>query len=162
MTARRAVLALALLPFTACEPGGHGDGSSANGTGMVVAKPATPPVSSAGTAPDAPAEWTMPEPRLNYNARQGRTLFLHYCATCHGEAGHGDGFNAYNLDPKPRDLATTEFQAQRSDAELAAVIRAGGGVSGLSTAMPPWERTLNERDIHNIVEYIRVLPPAAD
>jgi mono/diheme cytochrome c family protein len=104
----------------------------------------------------------MPEPDLSYNARQGRNLFRHYCATCHGEAGHGDGFNAYNLDPKPRDLATAEFQAQRSDDDLTAVIQSGGGVSGLSTAMPPWGRTLNARDIHNIVEYIRVLPTAME
>jgi mono/diheme cytochrome c family protein len=54
-------------------------------------------------------------PAAGYNVREGGVLFRHYCAVCHGGEGHGDGFNAYNLDPKPRDLADPAFQAQRSD-----------------------------------------------
>jgi mono/diheme cytochrome c family protein len=103
----------------------------------------------------------LPLPDLGYNAREGRVLYRHYCITCHGEDGHGDGFNAYNLDPKPRDLADSAFQAKKSDDDLAAVIRSGGGVAGLSTGMPPWGRTLKERKIHNLVDYLRTLPSAS-
>jgi mono/diheme cytochrome c family protein len=106
--------------------------------------------------------WSLPQPELGYNARQGRILFRHYCVTCHGVQGHGDGFNAYNLDPKPRDLADREFQGRRSDEELGAIIRSGGGVAGMSTGMPPWGRTLNERAIHNLVVYLRNLPTTAE
>ena len=35
---------------------------------------------------------------------EGKRLFAHYCATCHGERGQGDGQNAYNLDPKPPEF----------------------------------------------------------
>ena len=35
----------------------------------------------------------------------GKATFQHYCQTCHGETGAGDGFNAFNLDPHPRDLS---------------------------------------------------------
>ena len=51
-------------------------------------------------------------------------------STCHGDDGHGDGFNAYNLDPRPRDLADPAFQAAHSDAELTGVIRSGGPAAG--------------------------------
>jgi cytochrome c oxidase cbb3-type subunit 3 len=84
-------------------------------------------------------------------------LFNHYCAVCHGAEGHGDGFNAFNLDPKPRDLADPEFQVARSDDDLSDIIRSGGAVAGLSNAMPPWGRTINERGIENIVTFLRTL-----
>jgi len=120
-----------------------------------------------GADPSAPvaasaAPPTLTVPDLGYNAREGRALFRHYCVTCHGAEGHGDGFNAYNLDPKPRDLADPAFQAERSDDDLAAVIRSGGGVAGLSTGMPPWGRTLAERQVRNIVDFVRTLKGASD
>lgn len=105
------------------------------------------------------ASAALPEPDLGYNAREGRALFRHYCAPCHGEEGHGDGFNAFNLDPRPRDLGAADFQAQRSDEDLASILRTGGGAAGLSSAMPPWGRTLNQRGIENLVRYLRTLRP---
>lgn len=110
-----------------------------------------------GSAGESPA--AAPE-LLSYSAREGRALFQHYCATCHGPEGRGDGFNAYNLDPRPRDLADPAFQAQRSHDDLAAIIRLGGGAAGLSTAMPPWGRTLNHRQVQNLIVYLRTLPAA--
>jgi mono/diheme cytochrome c family protein len=100
---------------------------------------------------------TLPIPDLGYNAREGQALYRHYCLNCHGEVGKGDGFNAYNLDPRPRSLADSTFQAQHSDSDLVAAIRSGGGAVGLSTGMPPWGRTINERQISNVVEYLRTL-----
>ena len=82
-----------------------------------------------------------------------------YLPTCHGEEGRGDGFNAYNLEPKPRDLGDPAFQAQRLDEDLAALIRIGGGAAGLSTAMPPSGRVLNPRQIDQLVAYLRTLQP---
>ena len=119
-----------------------------------AAKPATQVLPAA--AKEAVAA-VLPVPDLGYNAREGRALYRHYCLTCHGEEGHGDGFNAYNLDPKPRDLADPAFQAKSTDDDLLAVIRSGGGVAGLSTGMPPWGRTLDERSIRNLVDYLRTL-----
>lgn len=101
-------------------------------------------------------------PALGYNARQGRALFEYYCATCHGITGRGDGFNSYNLDPKPRDLTDHDLQTGRTDEDLAAVIRSGGGAAGLSTGMPPWGRTLDELQIRNLVVFLRLLPQLAE
>ena len=117
---------------------------------------------SAGSPAPTPTAWVLPEPDLGYSAREGRALFGHYCSTCHGAEGHGDGFNAYNLDPRPKDLGDVSYQAGHSDAEIADVIRGGGPSAGLSTAMPPWGRTLNPRQIGQLVAYVRTLKPEED
>jgi mono/diheme cytochrome c family protein len=88
----------------------------------------------------------------------GKVTFTYYCQTCHGETGAGDGFNAFNLDPRPRDLSDPEFQKKKSDADLADAIRRGGAGVGLSALMPPWGRTLSPRQIDELVLYLRTLP----
>jgi len=103
--------------------------------------------------------WETPIPGRAYREREGDRLFQHYCAICHGETGGGDGFNAYNLDPKPRDLSDTAFQGSRTDEEIAEVIRLGGGAAGLSGNMPPWGRTLTERKIGYLITRIRAMKP---
>jgi len=120
-------------------------------------RPAPPEATTGGTGETAAA---FPAPELGYNAREGQALFRHYCAPCHGEEGHGDGFNAFNLDPRPRDLGAPELQAQRSDEDLTSLLRTGGGAAGLSSAMPPWGRTLSERQIQSLLRYLRTLRPA--
>lgn len=127
--------------------------------GMVLVAVAVGCRAPADRLPPRASAWTLPLPDAGYNVREGRALFQHYCSICHGAEGHGDGFNAYNLDPKPRDLGAADFQAKRSDEELAAAIRSGGGASGLSASMPPWGRSLGERQIRNLVLYLRTLSP---
>ncbi|HEY5611179.1 MAG TPA: cytochrome c [Thermoanaerobaculia bacterium] len=97
----------------------------------------------------------------SYTVREGRVLFTHYCAGCHGTEGEGDGFNAYSLDPKPRDLADPKLQNERTDEDLVGVIRLGGAAVGLSTGMPPWGRALSAREIRNVVAFIRTLRTAS-
>jgi mono/diheme cytochrome c family protein len=96
-------------------------------------------------------------PVETYELRLGRGVYRHYCVTCHGETGAGDGFNAYNLDPRPRDLTDPAFQKKKSDADLADAIRRGGSGVGLSPLMPPWGRTLSQRQIGDVIEYVRTL-----
>jgi mono/diheme cytochrome c family protein len=100
--------------------------------------------------------------------RLGRETYGHYCQSCHGETGAGDGFNAFNLDPRPRDFSDALFQKKKSDAELADAIRRGGSGVGLSPLMPPWGHTLSARQIDDVILYVRALrkapepqPPAA-
>ncbi len=105
-------------------------------------------------APAAPAE-------PSYELRLGHDVYRHYCQTCHGETGAGDGFNAFNLDPHPRDLGDPAFP-KKPDADLADAIRRGGSGVGLSPLMPPWGRTLSAQQVAEVVLYIRSLkrPPA--
>ena len=110
------------------------------------------PVQPADAAPTSPP---------NYETQLGRDVFAHYCATCHGDAGAGDGFNAYNLDPHPRDLSDPAFQKTKTDAQLADTIRRGGAGVGLSSLMPPWGRTLTERQVAEAVLYVRSLKKTA-
>jgi mono/diheme cytochrome c family protein len=109
------------------------------------------------TARLASAATATPAPAPTYEARQGKLVYDHYCATCHGDSGAGDGFNAFNLDPHPRDLSDPAFQKTRSDADLADAIRRGGAGVGLSALMPPWGHTLSERQVGQLVAYLRTL-----
>ncbi len=90
----------------------------------------------------------------SYEVRLGADTYNHYCATCHGDKGAGDGFNAFNLDPHPRDLSDPSFQ-KKTDADIADAIRRGGAGVGLSALMPPWGHTLTSRQIDDVILYIR-------
>jgi cytochrome c oxidase cbb3-type subunit 3 len=104
----------------------------------------------------APAKANAPAPP-GYELRLGKETYRLYCQTCHGETGAGDGFNAFNLDPHPRDISDPEFQKKKSDADLADVIRRGGSGAGLSALMPPWGKTLSEAQIREVILHIRTL-----
>jgi len=101
------------------------------------------------------------ETALTYEAQQGRVVYRHYCQTCHGDAGAGDGFNAFNLDPRPRDLADPGFQKAKTDQDLFDAVRRGGAGVGLSPLMPPWGHTLSPRQIDEVVLFIRSLKKKA-
>src|SRR6266498_3531699 len=80
-------------------------------------------VTACSERPSASKPVTAKAPVDSYELRLGKGLYSHYCQTCHGETGAGDGFNAFNLDPRPRDLSNPVSQ-KKSDAELAAEISA--------------------------------------
>jgi len=64
-----------------------------------------------------------------------RSLFIRYCADCHGSSGHGDGPAAASFRPPPADL--TRSKLSRSD--LIRVIDGGRPVRGHgSGSMPAW------------------------
>lgn len=115
---------------------------------------AAAPATAGPTAPGAPAD-------LSYELRLGRSVWVHYCQTCHGEAGGGDGFNAFNLDPHPRDLSDPAFQDKKSDTDLREAVRRGGAGVGLSPLMPPWGRTLSPREVEQVLLFVRSLKRTA-
>ena len=92
-----------------------------------------------------------------YELQIGKQVFQTYCAGCHGDAGQGDGFNSFSLDPHPRDLGDPAFQKSKSNADLADAIRRGGAGVGLSSLMPPWGRTLDAKRVDAVVLYVRSL-----
>jgi len=94
---------------------------------------------------------------ISYELRLGRANYQHYCQTCHGETGAGDGFNAFNLDPRPRDLSDAAFQKKKTDADLTDAVQRGGAGVGLSSMMPPWGRTLSKQQVEQLVLYLRSL-----
>src|SRR6266487_2331961 len=77
---------------------------------------------------------------LTYAESQGKHLFGHYCATCHGDEARGDGQNASNLNPPPPDM-TASKDAQDA-ALLRRVIAEGSAAVGRSPLSPPWGHNL--------------------
>ena len=86
-----------------------------------------------------------------------KRLYLHYCSVCHGAEGKGDGFNAYNLDPKPRNFTDSTFLSKADSAYVVKVIEGGGRAVELSAMMPPYGRTLTAEEIEKLAEYVLFL-----
>jgi mono/diheme cytochrome c family protein len=95
---------------------------------------------------------------LSYGEGQGKHLFAHYCATCHGDEAKGDGQNASNLNPAPPDL--TASTNARDAAYLHRVIAQGSAGVGRSALSPPYGRNLTRQQIDYLVAYCRALARA--
>ncbi len=88
---------------------------------------------------------------------QGRPLFLHYCAACHGVSGDGDGYNAEQLGKEPAELSDKKFIAKKKDSQIYRVIKFGGQGVKKSHLMPEYGHTLSEEEIWSLVAYVRHL-----
>jgi len=100
-------------------------------------------------------------PGWTQNLAEGRKLYASYCSSCHGDKGKGDGIAAGSLPVKPRDHTNGAVMNQLTDQALTDIISKGGGAVGKSSFMPAWGTSLNEKDVREIVAYIRTLavPP---
>jgi mono/diheme cytochrome c family protein len=92
---------------------------------------------------------------LSYVESQGKHLFLHYCATCHGDGALGDGQNASNLNPPPPDMAASK--TTRDATLLRKVITEGSAAVGRSPLSPPWGRRLSRQEIDYLVAYCQAI-----
>jgi mono/diheme cytochrome c family protein len=91
---------------------------------------------------------------LTYEERQGRVLYVRYCTVCHGAEGKGDGFNAFNLDPRPRDLSDKQYMSAFTEERLYQTIELGGRGMNKSPSMPSWGGRLNRQEIRYIIAYV--------
>ena len=66
----------------------------------------------------------------------------------------GDGYNAYNLEPKPRDFTDSTFLIKADSAYVVKAITGGGLAVDLSAMMPPYGRTLSADEIVKLAEYV--------
>jgi mono/diheme cytochrome c family protein len=85
----------------------------------------------------------------------GSKTFGRYCATCHGTTGQGDGTGGAKLSPKPSNLTDAEWKHGSSDAEIFAVIHDGAK----DTGMKGYASRLTEKEIWDVINYIRSLGP---
>jgi cytochrome c553 len=92
---------------------------------------------------------------LSYEERQGSVLYMKYCAVCHGKEGKGDGFNAFNLDPRPRDFSDSSYMAALSDAQILQTISGGGRSVNKSPLMPSYGWTIDNRQVRYVAAYVR-------
>lgn len=121
-----------------------------HGTKETAAQPTVDTTLAQNAAAITPS--TLP---LTYEQREGKYFYDRYCAVCHGDKGAGDGFNAFNLDPKPHSFADSSYFAAISDASFQQVIALGGRGVNKSVLMPSYGATLHRRDISYVVAYLR-------
>jgi len=89
---------------------------------------------------------------LNIVQAKDKKLYQQYCSVCHGEEGKGDGFNAFNLNPKPADLNEV---CKVNEAEyIIRVVTEGTKAVGKSSLCPPYGRTIQMEGINAIISYI--------
>ena len=93
----------------------------------------------------------LPEFRIT----KGEVLYSRYCIFCHGEAGEGDGLNAFSIPVKPFSLSNRELMTQKSNDELEKVIIFGGSSQGLSKYMPSFGNTFTAFQVKHLLEFIR-------
>lgn len=80
-----------------------------------------------------------------------------YCTQCHGVEGNGKGVNVRDMSVVPRDHTDAKSMSGRSDETLFKAIKEGGASIGKSVLMPPWESTLSDEEIQDLVQYLRML-----
>ncbi len=98
---------------------------------------------------------TMAQPRGD--AKNGHELYLEKCVLCHGSQGEGwDWGKKVTRPPVPvPDLA--EVVPKRSDQFLFDAIKGGGEAVGKTRFMPRFDFQLSDREIWDLVAYMRSL-----
>ncbi|MEE9278534.1 MAG: cytochrome c [Myxococcota bacterium] len=148
---------LLLLPLLA---GACGDAAPPSGAPPQVEQLPEEPAPSEGP-PEAPAPEpapaSVPAGDLRGDAANGQALYGLYCATCHGQAGKGDGPASQVLDPRPRDHTAAAYMGSLSDEYIYQVIRDGGASVGKSPLMAAWGAVVPEPGLRDLVAYVRSL-----
>jgi mono/diheme cytochrome c family protein len=88
----------------------------------------------------------------------GTDIYQNKCIGCHGPNQDGNGPNAISLNPAPRNLRDVPFMQAMSLNRISTSIHKG--VPG--TAMPRWEGTLSEDQIHDVIAYVFSLTAPTD
>jgi mono/diheme cytochrome c family protein len=101
------------------------------------------------SVPQVAAQRSNPVAADAASVQEGERLYQANCALCHGGRGLGNGPAARSLPVRPANLVARV--PWHSDGDLAWVIADGRG------PMPAWKGTLSERQIWEVVSYLRVL-----
>jgi mono/diheme cytochrome c family protein len=97
-----------------------------------------------------------PVPATAASVNAGRASFDTYCALCHGTDGKGNGPLA-QPNAKPQDLTDAAWVYGSTDGEIFDLIVKG--LVGPPVKMPAFNATLSERDLWNVVNFLRSLGP---
>jgi len=80
----------------------------------------------------------------------GKVVYNAQCLSCHGPSGKGDGPQAHDLNPKPRDLSDPAIQGQ-TDGSMFWKITEG------KKPMPTFGTLISEDDRWNVINFVRTL-----
>ena len=94
---------------------------------------------------------------------EGQKLYMTYCSSCHGDKGRGDGAAGKALPVKPADHTDGKLINSFSDEFLINIISKGGAAVGKSSFMPAWGGVLKDKQLQDLLAYIRsiAIPPKA-
>jgi mono/diheme cytochrome c family protein len=121
------------------------------------AKPATRGGASAGSA--AAKALKNPVAADAVSVDTGKGIFSKRCAACHGLQGKGDGPGAAMMkEVKPANLADAKWDHGGSDGEIFTTIKNGVGPK---FDMDAWDGRIPDKDIWNLVNYIKTLSAPA-
>jgi cbb3-type cytochrome c oxidase subunit III len=81
----------------------------------------------------------------------GRKLYQRHCSGCHGPRGKGDGGMALS-GGTPSDLTDDTWDYGSTDGEIFVVIR-----DGVSSDMQSYKDKLTEKEIWQVINYVRSL-----
>lgn len=94
-------------------------------------------------------------PAAAADAAKGKSVYMANCMACHGTAGDGNGPAAMALDPKPRSFAEAAFWVDKTNEQVASIVKSGRP----GTAMAPFPQ-LTEADMADLVAYLRTFEPS--
>ena len=85
----------------------------------------------------------------------GRGVYAKFCRSCHGAEGKGDGPGGAALkDVKPADFTDAKWDHGATDGEIFTTIKNGVGPK---FDMDSWDGRIQDREIWNLVNYIKTL-----
>ena len=90
------------------------------------------------------------------SVKAGQQAYSKNCRHCHGLRGRGDGPLAPK-NPSPADLTDAKWDWGASDGEIFALIM--NGVPAPKSEMKAMKGTLSDRDVWNIVNFLRSIGP---
>ena len=120
----------------------------------------TAPLATAADPKEAKEKLGAKEKQEKGDPKKGKEKYMENmrCSACHGDSGKGDGPAAIALNPKPRNYTDCAVMSKKSDAELFKVIKEGGPAVGLSPLMAPFGGQLNDKEVWDVVAFIRSIP----
>ena len=86
------------------------------------------------------------------DAQGGRTIYEKHCLPCHGPEGRGDGQFGKITSPPAADF-TSAASKKKTEAELLSTIENGRP----PTAMEAWKGQLSDRQIQDVLAYVKSL-----
>jgi mono/diheme cytochrome c family protein len=98
---------------------------------------------------------------LRQSILNGERIYQRLCYHCHGRQGKGDN-NDYmaSIGHKPADHSDLAAMQKLSDEEFFIALRDGVKDERGWFTMPPWQSVLTDREMRDVIVYVRNLPYA--